>query len=102
MTYYQVIWHQLYDLGSCRDNRKLYAVRNLLDERNVTVDPHNNIYTCGEFVDRVLDAYLICGALEYFGMENVDDEPTMNGFANIPTDMHAKREYVFEVFKKLC
>ncbi|CAB4033664.1 Hypothetical predicted protein, partial [Paramuricea clavata] len=81
-----VIWHHLYDRSSCREKGTLYAARNLLDTRNVTMDPHNNFYGCSEFLDKVLSAYLVCGALNHFGMKDIDDTPEQNNYTGEPID----------------
>lgn len=71
----------------------------MLDAKNVTADPHSNYYGCSEFLDKVLSAYLICGALHHFGMENVDDKPTQNTYTGQQIDADAKKTYVNEVIK---
>ena len=71
----------------------------MLDAKNVTADPHSNYYGCSEFLDKVLSAYLICGALHHFGLENVDDKPTQNTYTGQQIDADAKKTYVNEVIK---
>ena len=90
----QVIWDQMYSTASARDTGTLYAARNAIDARNVTVDPHNNYYAAAEFLDKVNSAYLIVGALDYFGMETVEDQPKKNEYTGQPNDVHAKKEYI--------
>jgi len=84
----------MYSTASARDTGTLYAARNAIDARNVTVDPHNNYYAAAEFLDKVNSAYLIVGALDYFGMETVEDQPKKNEYTGQPNDVHAKKEYV--------
>ena len=69
----------------------------MLDAKNVTADPHSNYYGCSEFLDKVLSAYLICGALHHFGMENVDDKPTQDTYTGQQIDADAEKTYVNEV-----
>ena len=71
-----MIWNHLYSTGSARDAGTLYAMRNAIDARNVSNDPHNWYYAASEFLDKVTDAYLINGALVHFGMATIDDECT--------------------------
>lgn len=98
-VYLQVIWHHLYYTSSCRDKGTLYAARNMIDARNVTDNPHNNFYTCSEFLNKVTKAYLICGALHHFGMEKTDGVPQQNVYTGDPNDKQAKQAYVKDVLK---
>ena len=50
-------------------------MRNAIDARNVSNDPHNRYYASAEFVDKVTDAYLINGAVVHFGMASVEESP---------------------------
>jgi hypothetical protein len=63
------------------------------------VDPHNNFYGCSEFLDKVLNAYLVCGALNHFGMKDIDNTPEQNNYTGEPIDVNAKKEYVNQVIK---
>lgn len=51
-------------------------MRNPIDARNVSNDPHNRYYASADFIDKVTDAYLIRGALVHFGMASVEEKPT--------------------------
>ena len=51
-------------------------MRNPIDARNVSNDPHNHYYASADFIDKVTDAYLIRGALVHFGMASVEEKPT--------------------------
>ncbi|KAK3754519.1 hypothetical protein QZH41_019112, partial [Actinostola sp. cb2023] len=44
MEWMQVIWNHLYNTSSARDAGTLYAMRNAIDARNVSTDPHNRYY----------------------------------------------------------
>jgi hypothetical protein len=77
----------------------LYAARNALDERKVSEDPHNNFYACGEFLDKVLDSYLIVGAMKHHGMECMEDTPTKDLYDGSEIDVEKKRMHVHEVIK---
>ena len=71
----------------------------MIDARNVTDNPHNNFYACSEFLNKVTRAYLICGALHHFGMENTDGVPQQNVYTRDPDDKQAKKAYVKDVLK---
>ena len=72
----------------------MYAIRNAIDARNVSNDPHNRYYASAEFVDKVTDAYLINGALVHFGMASVEEKPTKNVCEGSGLDEEGKRSYV--------
>ena len=48
----QVVWYHMY----ARDSGTLYAMRNCIDARNVSNDPHNRYYEASEFLNNVRDA----------------------------------------------
>ena len=72
-------------------------MRNAIDARNVSNDPHNRYYAASEFLDKVTDAYLINGALVHFGMATVDDECTRNVYGGLPVDKDSKKEFAMKV-----
>ena len=84
----------MYDTSSARDVGTIYHARNVIDARNVTKDPKNNYYAASELLDKFLDAYLIAGALQHFGMASIHDEPTVNTYDGLPNDTAQKEAYV--------
>ena len=62
-------------------------------------DPHNNFYACGEFLDKVLDAYLIVGAMEHHRMQCVEDQPKQNVYEGLELDDEGKKTHVHRVIK---
>lgn len=91
--YPQAIWYHFYDTKSARDTGTLYAMRNEIDARNVSNDPHNRYYAAAEFLDKVTDAYLINGALVHFGMGSIEDQPTKNVYDGSVLDEDGKRKH---------
>ncbi|XP_072166071.1 uncharacterized protein [Diadema setosum] len=79
-NYYQVIWKTLYDPSSSADQGTLYAARNFLEARNVTSNPMKNINAAADVVEKFTVALVIAAALHYFGMSEVNGEPTKNIF----------------------
>jgi hypothetical protein len=72
-------------------------MRNAIDARNVSNDPHNRYYAASEFLDKVTDAYLINGAFEHFGMTAVDGECTRNVYTGLPLDEDEKNKFAIRV-----
>lgn len=75
-----VIWKLLCKGNSHKDIGTLFAARNAINARNVTTDPHNNFYAADELLTKYSEAYFVAGALEYFGMQDSEDQPTINCF----------------------
>ena len=46
----QVIWKQLYSCSSSSDHGTLYLLRNLINRRNVVVDPKQDVNACEDFL----------------------------------------------------
>ena len=72
-------------------------MRNAIDARNVSNDPHNRYHASAEFIDKVTDAYLINGALVHFGMASAEEKPTKNIYEGSGLDVEGKRRYVVKV-----
>ena len=62
-------------------------------------DPHNKFYASSEFANKVLDSYLIVGALEHHGMQSVNSELTTNQYDGLPTDTEGKKQHVLSVIR---
>ena len=54
------------------------SARNAINARNVTKDPGKNYYAAEEFLNKFTTAYLVAGALAFFGMDDKDSSPTIN------------------------
>jgi len=72
-------------------------MRNAIDARNVSTDPHNRYYAASEFLDKVTDAYLINGALVHFGMTAIEAQPTINLYEGPAVSDDEKREFAVRV-----
>ena len=55
---------QLYSPTSARDRGTLYQLRTLLDRRNVVCDPQKNFNACHDFLDTVVDGYIVAAAID--------------------------------------
>ena len=71
----------------------------MLDARNVSDDPHSNFYAASEFADKVLNAYLIVGAMNHHGMQSLDGEPTVNKYNGLLNDPEGKKQHVCTVIR---
>ena len=98
-VHYWVIWNHLYKTSSARDAGTLYAARNAINARNVSCDPDKNFYASSEFLNKTLDAYLIVGALEHFGMKSVDDQPSKNQYKHYASNCDEKT-YIINTITK--
>ena len=73
-----VIWKLLFRTNSQKDIGTLYAARNSIDARNVTKDPGSNFYAAEELLNKYTTGYLVAGALAFFDMASIEDEPKIN------------------------
>lgn len=62
------------------DKGTLYQLRNLINRRNVVSDPTDNLSACEEFFLLVVEGHLISAALTLFGMETLEDKPSVKFF----------------------
>lgn len=87
------------------DRTSLFALRNLVNWRDVVSDSHSRPAQCKRFAYLVLDADIIAAAHQFFGMNNNDDFPTENAFDNTFATRPAgeRLKFLQDVVKKfLC
>lgn len=77
-----LIFSRYYSGSSACDKTSLFALRNLVNWRDVITDAQQKPAPCKRFVDLILDADIIAAALVFFGMVDVDATPTKHGFSN--------------------
>lgn len=63
----QLIFDLHFDEQSGRDPTGLFALKSLLNSKQVKVDIRKNYYAANYFLDKVLDALLIEAAFDKFG-----------------------------------
>ena len=78
LFHFQAEWKLLFRTNSQKDIGTLYAARNSIDARNVTKDPGSNFYGAEELLNKYTTGYLVAGALAFFSMASIEDEPKIN------------------------
>lgn len=78
--FFQLIFSRYYSGSSASDKTSLFALRNLVNWRDVVSDAQHNPAPCKRFVNLILDADIIAAALKFFGMTSADDKPTKHCF----------------------
>ncbi|KAJ7386888.1 hypothetical protein OS493_006922 [Desmophyllum pertusum] len=71
--------------GSASDRTSLFALRNLVNWRDVVTDSNCRPAQCKRFINLVLDAEIIAAAFHFFGMESIEDAPSKHGFSDTMT-----------------
>lgn len=79
---FQLIFSRYYSGSSACDKTSLFALRNLINWRDVITDAQQKPAPCKRFVDLILDADTVAAALVLFGMVDVKDTPTKHGFSS--------------------
>lgn len=79
---FQLIFSRYYSGSSACDKTSLFALRNLVNWRDVVTDAQQKPAPCKRFVDLILDADIIAAAMLFFGMVDVTGTPTKNGFSS--------------------
>ena len=82
----KLIFSRLYSGSSACDRTSLFAIRNLINSRDVVADAQHKPAACKRFLNVVLDAHIITAGLKFFGMNTVKDKPTKNGFSESMKD----------------
>lgn len=73
---HQLIFKRFYNGGSASGRTSLFALRNLVNWRDVMTDSHCRSAQCKRFMSLVLDADVIAAAFHFFGMESFEDAPS--------------------------
>ena len=71
----QVIWKRLYRLTSSSDTGTMFQLRNIVNRKNIGKTPKKDVNAHEDFLQQVLESHVLAAAMEYLGMESVDDEP---------------------------
>ena len=95
-TLLQVMWQTLYSTASSRDIGTMFAARNIVNAKNVTKDPAGNYYASATMADKFTNAYIIAGALQHFGMNNVCDQPTKKQYSGELGDKEQMKMYILQ------
>lgn len=105
--FFKVIWYHLYkkESGACVGT--LAHARGYLGATNVPeVDPQKAYYQSAALVDKFTNAYIIAGALDHFGMNDLDSGPTQNAYSGPENDqektnylLHQAKQFVESVFE---
>ena len=72
----QVIWKQLYSCSSSSDHGTLYQLRNLINRRNVVVDPKRDVNACEDFFVLTVKCHIIAAVMKELQMNSLDDIPS--------------------------
>lgn len=78
----QLIFARFYSGSSACDSTSLFALRNLINWRDVVSDAQQKPAPCKRFLNAVLDAQIVAAGMKFFGMTTVQDKPTINGFSD--------------------
>ena len=99
---FQLIFARFYSGSSACDRTSLFALRNLINWRDVVADVQHNPAPCKRFLNLVLNAEIIAAGLKFFGMSSVNDKPTKNSFDEKMKDhiKPVKQRYLHGVIKK--
>ena len=91
-----MIFSRYYSGSSANDKTSLFALRNLVNWRDVGSDAQHKPAPCKRFVNLVLDADIIAAALKFFGMASIDDRPTKHCFSDeLATGLRVVRQRYF-------
>ena len=71
----QVIWKYFYKEQSEGEHGTLYQLKNLINYKNVPKNPKSNFNAVDDFLEIVITAYVIQGALHLLHMSSIDSEP---------------------------
>ena len=72
----------------------MYQLRNLINRRNIVKDPSKNVAASEDFILLLTEVHIVAAAMTVFGMESVDDKPSLSMF-NITNENGLERRKIF-------
>ena len=88
-----MIWKLLYSTSSSKNFGTLYAARNVLNAMNVTKEPGDNFYLVLTLLRKRV-SYIVIGALNIFGMNDIDSQPTTHIYEGKIGDKEEMQKYL--------
>ncbi|XP_072027736.1 LOW QUALITY PROTEIN: uncharacterized protein [Amphiura filiformis] len=81
-NFYEWIFKQLYseEASGCRDIGTLYAAKTFWKLTNIPKKPLDNFYAVEDLIDRYVKALILTAALDFFGMSDINSQPTKHMF----------------------
>ena len=76
----QVIWKRLYKTTSASDSGTIFQLRNIINRKNISKKPKKDVNSHEDFFHLVVDAHVLAAAMEFLGMEDLDEEPNAEVF----------------------
>ena len=70
-----MLWKRLYKTTSGRDRGTLCQLRNLINRRNVTKSPKNDVNAAEDFLEVVVVGHILTAVMSYLGMSSLHDKP---------------------------
>ena len=80
---------KLYREGSFQEKGTLKQIQNIINRTNLPKLVKDNFNAVRDFLNVVIDAHIIAAALEFFGMDHVQQQPTQNCRHDTTAVLHA-------------
>lgn len=66
----------MYSASSGSDGGTLFQLRNLINRRNVRIDPSDDVNSSEDFLLTIVEGHILAAVMEVFEMTSLDDRPT--------------------------
>ena len=95
-----MIWKRLYKTSSASDSGTLFQLRNLLNRKNIGISPKKDVNSHEDFFHLIVDAHVLVPAMEFLGMDSLDDNPNAEIFP--PNVWMLDKEERKEILLSVC
>ena len=93
-------------MKSAGEHGTLFQLRNLINRKNVVVNPKSNFNLCDDFIQTIISSYILATALNILGMKALEDTPSTDIISSPESYwMHSAEERkskLSEISKKIC
>ena len=94
------MWKRLYKSTSASDIGTIFQLRNLINRKNIGNKPKNDVNAHEDFFHLLVESHVLAAAIEFLGMENIDDVPPVDIFP--PTAWMLSQEERRDMLMSVC
>ena len=91
----QIFYDRLYRGGSSQDGKTMMQLRNLINRRNIGHDVSGRFNASVDFFELVTRCHILVAALSFFGMADLDSEPSCNSLPDGISKWQKTRQWDF-------
>lgn len=90
----------MYKVASAKDLGTIFQLRNVINRKNIGKKPKKDVNAHEDFFQQVVESHVLAAAMEFFGMDNIEDDPNAEIFP--PTLWMLEKEERYAILLSVC